>query len=186
MMAPELAGGARRQAGEKRDTPLNTADVDGERFAPVFTIARPSPLISELREVRELSALANAQAADASSLAFAGRLDGMSERDQDRLLADLVRGEAATVLGHATADEIDPARAFQDLGFDSLTALELRNRLGAVTGLRLPATLVFDYPTPAAMAGYLRAELVGTGHIVALTAAMADDEAVVIVGVRCC
>ena len=185
MMAPELAVAAMRQAVEHGDTQLTVADVDWERFAPVFTIARPSPLISDLPEVRELSALADAQAADASSLAFAARLTGMSEPDQDRLLADLVRGEAATVLGHATADEIDPARAFQDLGFDSLTALELRNRLGAVTGLRLPATLVFDYPTPAAMASYLRAELVGTGHIVAMPAAMAVDEPVVIVGMSC-
>ncbi len=185
MMAPDLAVAAMRQAVEHGDTQLTVADVDWGRFAPLFTIARPSPLISDLPEVRELSAQAGAQAADPSSLAFAGRLAGMTASEQDRRLADLVRGEAATVLGHATADEIDPGRAFQDLGFDSLTALELRNRLGAITGLRLPATLVFDYPTPAAMAGYLRAELAGTGHIVATSAAAAVDEPVVIVGMSC-
>ncbi|MGQ4406785.1 beta-ketoacyl synthase N-terminal-like domain-containing protein, partial [Streptomyces hayashii] len=76
-------------------------------------------------------------------------------------LVELVSGEVAVVLGHAGAGDIGAGQAFNDLGFDSLTAVELRNRLNAVTGLRLPATLIFDYPSPGVLAEFLRGELVG-------------------------
>jgi acyl transferase domain-containing protein/acyl carrier protein len=86
---------------------------------------------------------------------LARRLAGVPEEEWDRIVLELVLGDVAAVLGHATADVVDAESTFKDLGFDSLSAVELRNSLTQATGVRLPATLVFDYPKPAAVAGHL-------------------------------
>ncbi|MEU8774107.1 type I polyketide synthase, partial [Streptomyces sp. NPDC048606] len=115
-------------------------------------------------------------------------------RRADALLA-LVRGQVAAVLGHSTPEAVDPGRAFRSLGFDSLAAMELRNRLATATGVRLPATTVFDHPTPAALTDHLLERIPGTGTEpspaapgrTAATAAVVtgDDEPIAIVAMTC-
>jgi acyl carrier protein len=93
------------------------------------------------------------------SVSLEDRLRELDAVNRERAMLDLVRGQAAGVLGHEDATAVDPEKAFLDLGLDSLAALDLRNRLAAVTGLRLPATLAFDYPAALLLARYLLGEL---------------------------
>jgi len=128
------------------------------------------------------------RAETARTVPLAGRLSGLSEPEQRRVLVELVRVHAASVLGHDGPAGIDADRAFRDLGFDSLTSVELRNRLGEEVGRRLPATLVFDHPTPTAIAEHLRTELVGgpeTARVATAAAAGGMDEPIAIVGMAC-
>ena len=162
LMDPALGIRAMAQAVDAGEAAVTVADVDWERFAPTFTLRRSSPLIEALPEVRQvLTAPATSSAVSESGLVE--RLTGLSTAEQDRILVDLIRAEAASVLGFASTDAMEATRAFRDLGFESVTAVELRNRLTAATGLRLSSTLVFDYPTPAALAEHLRSGLVPDG-----------------------
>ncbi|MER6961920.1 beta-ketoacyl reductase, partial [Streptomyces sp. NPDC000618] len=115
----------------------------------------PAPLHGLVRVPRRQAAVLAAQ--DGTTLAR--QLAGRTETEQERILVDLVRDHCAAVLGHASMDAVSSERGFLESGFDSLTAVELRNRLGAATGLRLPATVTFDCPTPQALARHLRAQL---------------------------
>ncbi|WP_229691727.1 SDR family NAD(P)-dependent oxidoreductase, partial [Sphaerisporangium melleum] len=119
--------------------------------------------------------------------ALAARLAGLGEQEQERVLLDLIRTTVALVLGHATSATVDTGSAFKALGFDSLSAVELRNRLNTSTGLRLPSSLLFDHPTPVALAAHLRAELLGGDGAPQVTAVRTGgfDEPIAIVGMAC-
>nr|WP_229926546.1 type I polyketide synthase [Streptomyces rubradiris] len=140
------------------DTTVTVADVDWAVFAPAFTATRPSPLLSTLPGARPgTGGPGQAGAADG----FAAKLAGLTGGERDRALRELVCGQAAAVLGYADADAVEPTTAFRDLGFDSLTSVDLRNRISAAAGVPLPATLIFDYATPAALAQHLGTEIAG-------------------------
>ncbi|MFH8468086.1 SDR family NAD(P)-dependent oxidoreductase [Streptomyces sp. NPDC017991] len=105
---------------------------------------------------------ASAGTPSAGGAPLTARLAELPEAERDRVVLDLVLTRVAQVLGHEGGDAIEPRRAFSEIGFDSLAAVELRNGLNAVTGLRLPSTLVFDYPNPAALAAHVLARASGT------------------------
>ncbi|UQI47393.1 SDR family NAD(P)-dependent oxidoreductase [Streptomyces sp. HU2014] len=134
-------------------------DFDWPELLKGVSAAGAHPLYRELPEVRRTEA-ERAEAAAAGAEALVGRLAELPDTEQYDVLLDLVRIQVAGVLGLAAPGDIEPGRPFRDLGFDSLTAVELRTRLQRATGLRLPATLVFDHPTPDAVVALLRSELV--------------------------
>nr|WP_073874688.1 type I polyketide synthase [Streptomyces sp. CB00316] len=147
--------------------------------------------------LRSLVPASGRRAASGDGASFAQRLAELSDTDRRTYMLDLVRGEVAGVLGFRDAGAVDAGRAFQELGFDSLTAVELRNRLGAAAGVRLPATVVFDHPTPTALAGFLLAKaapdsaterrapaLAELDRLEEILATVADDEGRATVTVR--
>ncbi len=145
------------------------------------------PMFTDLVNAPARRQVDDSLAAAKSKSALAHRLHGLPEPEQHAVLLDLVRSNIATVLGNTAAEAIDPDKAFQDLGFDSLTAVEMRNRLKTVTGLALSPTLIFDYPTPNGLASYIRHELAGVPQEIAHTPAVhvTGDDPIVIVGMSC-
>ncbi|WP_307849206.1 SDR family NAD(P)-dependent oxidoreductase, partial [Micromonospora sp. U56] len=173
---------------------LFDAALAGDVTAPVLLRLDPAGLRAQATSgalpavLRDLVRVPRRQAHRGTGAAsLADRLRRLPEEDRRRALLDLVRAEVAGVLGHATPDAVDAGRALKELGFDSLTAVELRNRLNVATGLRLPATLVFDHPTVSAVAPHLAATLLGAAHPAAPVAAApaAADEPIAIVAMGC-
>ncbi|AYF31956.1 polyketide synthase [Micromonospora tulbaghiae] len=185
MMPPALALTALRRAVEQRDVTVTVADVDWPRFAEIFSLSRRRPLLDEVAE----AASAAAEPADDSRAAELGRrLARGTEPERDEIMRNLVRTEAAAVLGYAGNEQLPVDVSFKDLGFTSVTAVELRQRLASATGLNLPATLVFDHPSVDAVTALLRRRITGelTETTPATPVTTADDgDPVVIVGMAC-
>ncbi|WP_443098173.1 type I polyketide synthase [Actinoalloteichus sp. AHMU CJ021] len=190
-MAPAAALTAFERAVAADQTVSTIADIDWARFAPAFGTVRPSPLLSDLPEARraletEAPALSEQDQPESSA---APAMAGLPPNEQLRALLKLISVNAAAVLGHASPDAVTELRAFRDLGFDSLTAVEFRDRLAASTGLALPTSLVFDFPNPRTLAEELRTQLAGgttSDPVVAPVAAGADtDEPIAIVAMGC-
>ncbi len=127
------------------------------------------------------------RAADAAAGSLALLLGDAPDAERRRIALELVRAETAGALGHGSAEEIEPRRSFKELGFDSLAAVELRNRLDALTGLRLSATVVFDYPNPHALADHLLEAASGETPVSAprIASRTTVEEPIAIVGMSC-
>ncbi|WP_443046817.1 SDR family NAD(P)-dependent oxidoreductase [Streptomyces sp. NBC_00247] len=206
-MAAGLTAGDQARIGRSAVRPLTDAEAlrafldgaEGDR-ALLVPAALDLPALRRMAGAGELPGILRGvlrtpgrravSAASGGGSSLTAELAGLSEADQERRLVDLVRAQAAAVLGHSGPEAITAGRAFTESGFDSLTAVELRNRLNTVTGLRLPTTMVFDHPTPAALAEFLRSELLlggqespaqtGSGPALATS-----DDPITIVGMAC-
>jgi candicidin polyketide synthase FscC len=206
-MTGNLSDADRRRTARSGIAPLSTADglalFDAAIRVPDATVVPVRLDFAQLRIAAAAAAVppllrklvrapmrraAGAEAADDSGLRR--RLAGLTPEDRDRLLTGLVTTQVTEVLGYPDGTAVDARSAFKDLGFDSLTAVELRNRLRAVTGIRLPATLVFDYPTPAAIVDHLRNEITDADVEAPATPARpagiaTADDPVAVVGMTC-
>nr|WP_307819101.1 SDR family NAD(P)-dependent oxidoreductase [Streptomyces sabulosicollis] len=163
-MEPELAVTAMARAVNQSDTCPVITDIDWPRFTAGVDGTRLGLLFGDIAEVRAARQAADAtldgQPADTHRPTLATTLAELPAAEREPALLDLVRTQTAAVLGYATHEGIDGERGFFDMGLDSLTAVELRNRLNAATGLRLRPTALFDYGSPSALAGHLMGELV--------------------------
>ncbi|MFD5468679.1 SDR family NAD(P)-dependent oxidoreductase, partial [Kitasatospora sp. NPDC127059] len=127
-----------------------------------------------------------ARTTSARPAASARRIAELPPAEREAALLDLVRAKAAEVLGHDDPATVEPDRALREQGLDSLTTVELRNRVNAATGLRLPATVVFEHPTATALARYLGERITGTGRTDDVTATrVRNEEPIAIVGMAC-
>ncbi|MFD5048946.1 SDR family NAD(P)-dependent oxidoreductase, partial [Streptomyces sp. NPDC058382] len=180
-LAPEHALALLDAAGQSDDALLLPLRLD---LRALRAAEPPSSILSGLvrRKARAASG-DRAGSAQQPRSSFAA----LAPKERLRALLDLVRAQVAAVLGHGAAADVAPDRAFTEIGFDSLTAMELRNQLASATGMRLPATLVFDHPNARAVAGHLGSLFAGdsTTAAVAVAAPSADDDPVVIVSMAC-
>ncbi|MDI6413682.1 SDR family NAD(P)-dependent oxidoreductase, partial [Streptomyces albus] len=190
-LPPASAVAVLRQTVADGDAALTVAGVDWSVYAPAFTAARRSMLLDRIPEAHQALETADGEGPAAGPDSLAARLAGLTDIERDRELLDLVRKHVAGVLGFADPSDVEPTHVFADIGFDSLTAVELRNRLGTVTGLKLPTTLIFDHPSPNALVRHLRQELIGAAAPAPAAPAAnsrpteTDDDPIAIIGMSC-
>ncbi|MGW1720846.1 alpha/beta fold hydrolase, partial [Streptomyces sp. NPDC002156] len=163
---PGLALLALQEAVERQDSALVVADVDWERFLHRYTATRPSPLLETIPQAARLRqhTAAGTNGANGAKTAHGAattpqRLAALPAAEREPALLDLVRAQAAAVLGHTSGQAVDPRRGLLELGMDSLTTLELRNRLATATGLLLPPDAVFRNGSAEAIAQHLCTQL---------------------------
>ncbi|MGW1459161.1 type I polyketide synthase, partial [Streptomyces albidoflavus] len=189
-MASEAALTALDRAVADGDTALTVADIDWTVFLPRFTAVRPAPLLGRLPGAR--AAREAAAEAEGTAPSLTAALATLPALERHHAVLELIREQAAVVLRYPAADAVEPGMPFRDIGFDSLTAVEFRNLLAAATGLRLPATTVFDHPTPLALTDHL-VDRLGGGAAPAAAAALpvpahapaAADDPIAIIGMGC-
>ncbi|WP_327585126.1 SDR family NAD(P)-dependent oxidoreductase [Nonomuraea sp. NBC_00507] len=185
-MDPGMAVDGLCQALDDDETNLVIADIDWTRFAPPFAAARRRPLLDGVPEA--VAALGDDTEPAPETSELRGQLLELTQEDQARLLVARVREQVAGVLGYAGPADVDADRAFRDLGFDSVTAVELRGKLNAAFGVRLPATVVFDYPNVKVLAELARTEILGVRAelgTAGVSRGPVEDDPVVIVGMSC-
>ncbi|MEU1806701.1 type I polyketide synthase [Streptomyces sp. NPDC019937] len=195
VLEPGLALGVLAELVAAPDPVTVVADLGQQDVLEALFSLRPSASLSALPAAREAQRSARDVRRESESVAsdLRRQLYAAPESERTTQLLDLIRTHAAGVLGHADPEAISVERVFQDHGFDSLTSMELRNQLARVTGLALPASLLFDYPRPQALAEHLAAELMGRraeADEAALGVAPSGvpdgtDDPVVIVGMAC-
>ncbi|HEX6687767.1 MAG TPA: type I polyketide synthase, partial [Solirubrobacterales bacterium] len=167
----------RALGADRAEAHVLAAPLDMAALAALASAGALRPILSDLP--------GGSKRRDEGSLA--AKLATLPAGQAERHVLDLIRTEVAAVLGHDGVEAIDPDRAFKQAGFDSLAAVELRNRLSAVAGLALATTTVFDHPTPRRLAEHLLAEATasGAGARQVVLKAQASDEPVAIVGIAC-
>ncbi|MEU3176491.1 beta-ketoacyl reductase, partial [Streptomyces sp. NPDC007000] len=168
LMSPDRAVATLRQVMAEPVATQVVADVDWQRFVADFTAVRPSRLLADLPEVCSLGEQRQdgQEGQGAQDADLVSELAALPETDRRRAMLDLVQELVLGVLGHETRAAIGPDSSFHAIGFDSLTAVELRNLLAVRIGLKLPATLVYDHPTLASLADHLHEQLaVDEGHM---------------------
>ncbi|MFI9261916.1 SDR family NAD(P)-dependent oxidoreductase [Streptomyces sioyaensis] len=138
------------------------ADITWSRFLPAFTVSRPSPLLGSFEEkAAALDPLAHSDGgrAEGETQSLTQRLAALPDAERLPALTEVVQTHVAALIGESGPERVNPDRALKEIGFDSLMSVELRNRFAGLIGVKLPATLVFDHPTPNALARHLLGHL---------------------------